>query len=311
MAAVGYAEARAESRFPVPVFDLETVPEHDRPRVAAMIPDPRIALAYKHRMVRGWYDFDLLDYCVSKKKNVILAGPTGSSKTTLFRAYSAARQLPFNAVECNGAMDPGIVIGRTGFLPDGTAGWIDGDMLLVHRYGGVNLIDEINMAHQRITAAWHGQLSVMRSISVPENSEVVKAGRGGIPKNGDSRNYPQPTLFGGAYNPRYQGAVRLNEALGNRFPTPFKWDYERSVEEQLCKSSRLLDMAYNLRSLAEIRTPVSTNMLMEFEEHARDLDMGMAEYFFVNHFASEEEGPVSRAIEAHSAAIAAELGLAA
>jgi len=305
------ATAPQTSRFPAPVFDLNLVPEHDRARVEAMIPDERLAQAYVHRTIRGWYDFDLLDYAVMKRSNVALAGPTGSSKTTLFRAYSAYRRLPFNVVECNGAMDPGVIIGRTSIGPDGSVSFIDGDMTLIVRYGGTNLIDEANLAHQRITASYHGLLSVMRAMSVPENGEVIRAGRGGMPKNG--RPVIQPTLFGVAYNPKYQGTVRLNEAFGNRLPKPFKWGYDRSVEEQLpCgRSPQLLDVAYNLRSLAEIRTPVSTNMLMEFVEHAVDLDMGMAEYFFVNHFNDDEEGPVSRALEAVRDQIARELGIAA
>jgi MoxR-like ATPase len=285
-----------------PTFDLSSVPEKDRSRVAAMIPHPAIGEAYVHRMVRGVLDFDLLDDAVEEQENVILAGPTGSSKTTLFRAYASARGLPFVVIECNAAMDPGVIIGRTSIGPDGSVEFVDGDLTLIVRYGGVALIDEINMAHPRVTAAWHGLLSVMRSMTIPENGEVVKAGAGGL-------GAPQDCLFGAAYNPRYQGTVRLNEALGNRFPMPFKWDYDRDVENQLVDSPRLIDMAYNLRSLAEIRTPVSTNMLMEFQRHAHKRGTDMAEYFFLNHFASDEEGPVSRALDANSAAIAAELGL--
>jgi MoxR-like ATPase len=168
----------------------------------------------------------------------------------------------------------------------------------------VNLIDEINLAHPRITAAWHGLLSVMRAMSLPENNQTVRAGRGGLGE-------PQPTLFGAAYNPRYQGTVRLNEALSNRFPIQLPWGYDRNVEEALLTSTRLLDMAENVRSLAEIRTPVSTNSLMEFERHVSRFGMGLASHLFVSRFAPEEQGPIGRALEAHSAAIAAELELTA
>jgi MoxR-like ATPase len=290
------------SVFTQPSFDLDTVPEKDRARVAALIPDPRIAAGYVHRQVNGWDDFDLLDGLCEEMENIILAGPTGSSKTTLFRSYAAARGLPFVVVECNAAMDPGTIIGRTTIGPDGAVEWVDGDMTLVIRYGGVVLIDEINMAHPRVTAAWHGVLSVMRAMSLPENGEVIRAGRGGTGER-------QPVLIGAAYNPHYQGTVRLNEALGNRYPAPFKWDYDREVESQLVKSPRLLDMAGTIRNLAEIRSPVSTNMLQEFVRHANKFDMAMAEYWFVNHFSDAEQGPVSRALEANSAAIARELGV--
>jgi MoxR-like ATPase len=267
-----------------------------------MIPDERLAEHYVHRTVDGFNDFDLLDVAVEERENVLLAGPTGSSKTTLFRAYAAARRMPFALVECNAAMDIGTIVGRTTIDSDGAVAFIDGDLTLCVRYGGVSLIDEISLAHPRITAGFHQLLAVTRRMSIPENNETVIAGRGGI---GD----PQPTLFGAAHNPRYQGTVRLNEALSNRFAMQLDWDYDRTVEAQLCDSERLLDLAYNMRSLAEIRTPVSTNALMEFERHAERFGMTLASTLFINRFAPEERGPVARALESGSAAIAAELSL--
>ena len=174
----------------------------------------------------------------------MLAGPTGSSKTSVFRAYAAARGLPFALVECNAAMDPGTVLGRTTIAPDGSVRWVDGDFTLVVRYGGVGLIDEINMAHPRITASFHQLLAVTRRMGIAEAGETVIAGRGGTGE-------PQPTLFGACLNVRYQGTVRLSEALDNRFAMHFDWDYERSVEEQLVTSGRLLDMAATIRGLDE------------------------------------------------------------
>jgi MoxR-like ATPase len=177
-----------------------------------------------------------------------------------------------------------------------------GDLSLVVNYGGVALFDEVNMAHPRITAAFHQLLAVTRRMSVPEAGTTLIAGRGGLGET-------QPTLFGAAYNPRYQGTVRLNEALGNRFAIQLDWDYDRNVEETLVQSTSLLDVAANTRSLAEIRTPVSTNALMEFELHAQRFGIGLATHLFVNRFAQEDRGPVSRAMEAQSANIARELEL--
>ena len=264
-----------------PTFDLDSVPADDRARVEALIPDPRIAGAYVHRNVDGISDFELFDVACEEQENVMLSGPTGSSKTSVFRAYAAERQLPFVLVECNAAMDPGTILGRTTITGDGEVRWIDGDFTLVVRYGGVVLIDEINMAHPRITAGFHQLLAVTRRMSIPEAGETVIAGRGGFGEI-------QPTLFASAYNPRYQGTVRLSEALSNRFALQLDWDYERAVEEQLIASTRLLDMADNIRSLAEIRTPLSTNALMEFERHAGRFGLTLASRLLVNRFAPEE-----------------------
>jgi MoxR-like ATPase len=284
------------------MFDIDTVLDEDRDRVEGLIPDARLADAYVHRTIAGFEDFDLFDVAVDERENVILAGPTGSSKTTVFRAYAAQRQLPFVLVECNAAMDPGVIIGRTTLTSEGEARFVYGDLSLVVKYGGVALFDEVNMAHPRITAAFHQLLAVTRRMSVPEAGETIVAGRGGTGET-------QPTLFGAAYNPRYQGTVRLNEALSNRFAMQLDWDYDRNVEEALVTSHSLLDMASNTRSLSEIRTPVSTNALMEFERHAQRFGMGLAEHLFVSRFAMEERGPVSRAMEAHRTTIARELEL--
>jgi MoxR-like ATPase len=283
---------------PAPTFCMEHVPVQDRQRLADLIPDPRIAGGYVHRSVEGIEDFALFDYAMRERENVLLEGPTGSSKTTVARAYAAARGVPFAVVECNGAMDPGTVLGRTMVGDDGIPGWVDGDFLLVVRYGGVVLLDEINLAHPRITAAFHGPLAVTRRISVPEAGETVVAG-------GPTR---APLLIVAAYNDRYQGTVRMNEAMSNRFALPLDWGYDRDVESALVASPRLLDMADGIRSLAEIRTPVSTNALQEFVRHHQAMGWAMAVKLFVQRFDSSERAVVSRALEALSGAIQEDLG---
>lgn len=283
-------------------FDITTVPEHHREMVQALIPDPRIAGGYVHRSIKGVDDFDVFDAAIALQHNVKLEGPTGSSKTTVFRAYAAARGLPLAIVECNANMDPKSVLGRTTIDPvSGLPTWIDAPALLVIRYGGVVLFDEINLAHPRVTAAFHGVTSVNRRLDLPENGEVVPAGRGGTGE-------PQPVLFASAMNPTtYHGTGRLNQAFGNRFPMAIKWPYLREVEEQIVTSMTLLDTADSIRSLSEVRSPCSTNMLIEFERHVEALGVDFAIEMFVNHFDDDERGPVDRAMEAVSLTIAAEL----
>lgn len=283
-----------------PTFDINTVPEKDRERVEKLIPDPAWADSYVHRNIEGWYDFDLFDYAVAEQENLILTGETGSSKSTAFRAYAALRGLPFALVESNASMDIQSVIGRTTVAHvDGLAvdEFVDGEMTLVVRYGGVLLIDEIDMTHPRVTAGFHQLLAGTRRMSVIENGETVIAA--------------YPSLFAAARNGRaYQGTTRMSEALLNRYAMPFDWNYERSVEEQLVTSGRLLDLAYGIRNTPEIRTPTSTNALMEYERHATKLDMAAANYFLLRRYPMEERGPVKLALEAEGAAIAAELGVA-
>jgi MoxR-like ATPase len=143
---------------------------------------------------------------------------------------------------------------------------------------------------------------VTRRISLPETGKTVKAGAGG---DGEV----QPVLIAAAYNPHYQGVVRLNEALTNRFALPFDWNYVRSVEEQLIASPTLLDFADNVRSLSDVRSPLSTNALMEFERHTQALNFEFASKILANRFSPEERGPVARALNAHAVRIVSDLGL--
>lgn len=291
-------------------FDITTVPIEDRDRVKALIPNPRIAEGYVHRTIDGFDDFDLFDVATEEAENILLEGPTGSSKTTAFRAYAAARGLPFVIVDFSATLDPSLILGRT--VPDGDGfRYAYGNFSLVVKYGGVVLFDECNMAHGRVGAAYHQLLAVTRRIDIPEAGENIQAGRGGCEQDEDGEwlSDAQPTLFAAAYNNGYQGVVVLNEAFRNRFQMPFDWGYDPNVEAALIDSPRLREMAENMRSLGEVRTPVSTNMLIEFVRHAQRVGMTLANRFFLNHFPADERGPIRRALGANGAAIAAELGV--
>jgi MoxR-like ATPase len=306
-------------------FDIDTVPDEDRERVEALIPGAGVARSYVHRNVHGLYDFDLFDGAVEEQENVLLAGPTGSSKTTAFRAYAAERHVPFALVECHAAMDPGMTVGKSTTLGDGSFGWMDGDMTVVARYGGVILFDEVNMAIPRVMAAFKALISVTRRLTIPENTESIIAGHGAhghhFEKDTDDdgnevdvlvcEGEAQPVLIAAAYNPRYQGTARLNEALLNQFALPVDWGYERAVEAQLIDSTTLLDQADGMRSLADIRTPVSTNMLMEFERHYLRWGADAAVGFFKAHFEDgTERNAVNRALDAEIDKIVREIDAA-
>jgi len=281
----------------VPTFDLATVPETDRARVASMIPNPAVADAYVHRHIEGVYDFDILDGAVEDVENVLLSGPTGSAKSTFFRAYAAYRQLPYTVIESNASMDLSTVLGR---INPQTFEWIDGEFTLIVRYGGVGVVEEINMTHPRIGAGYHQLLAVSRRMSLPENNETIVAGRGGL---GEA----QPVLLGANMNPKYEGTVRMNPALLNRFSLKMNWGYLREVEDQLCKSQRLITMAEGIRTLTEIRTPTPTNALQEFERHYVRHGWAFAARVFASRYDDAEAAPIMRALEANSAAIQSEL----
>jgi hypothetical protein len=72
----------------------------------------------------------------------------------------------------------------------------------------------------------------------------------------------------------------------------------------------MLDLARKMRLAfknGDIETPVSTNMLIEFEELAVDLGYDFAVNNFLNAFAEEERAPVTEAFDMFSSEIKAQV----
>jgi hypothetical protein len=101
--------------------------------------------------------------------------------------------------------------------------------------------------------------------------------------------------------PNYRGTMELNAAFKNRFDFKIPWDYDNDVEERLVKYPTLRDIAKRLREMygMEIQTPVSTNMLMEFESFAANpiLSMEFATMNFVSAFHPDEQEAVTKVFE--------------
>jgi hypothetical protein len=103
-------------------------------------------------------------------------------------------------------------------------------------------------------------------------------------------------------NPDYAGTGVVNAAFRNRFSIQIAWDYDDKVEAKLVKSQHLLTLAKQLRLEAAkgmYETPISTNMLMEFEEFIEVLGYDFAASNFINHFADEEQASVRLIFQTH------------
>lgn len=286
-----------------PSYDLERIPEQDRDRVAALIQDPRLATdVYIPRHPFGVHEFDLFEDARQLNENILLAGPTGSAKTTVARAYAAHMGLPFTSVEFNGGMDVASVLGHTTMTED-LIRWIDGEVTLLARYGGVILLDECNFAPPRFTAAFHGALDSRRRLTIIDHAETVRL-----------NPHPQyKVLVIAAYNngDEYVGTTELNAAFKNRFQVPLDWGYDDGVEQILIgdKSQTLLEAGRILRVMEEITTPVSTNSMQEVIKHARRMGIDVAIGLFTNRFDETERPIVTRQFEGLTVTIAQELGV--
>lgn len=280
-----------------PTFNIDDVPEHLKARVLSLIPSQQWADGYVSRDVLGHQDLDLFDGAKKIQQNIIMEGPTGSAKSMVAKAYAAKHGVPFARVNFNGAMDPAAVLGFVHIGADGEVEQVDGDATLVVRFGGVLFLDEANMTHAKLGAAFHQILDDDRRLTLVDFGETVNA-------------HPDLLILG-AYNKGYTGTARLNEAFIDRFHIPLDWDYDESVEQTLVGdfSERLLDVARNIRRLDEVRTPVSTRTLVAFIEQVDAFGYDTAAALFTNRFDPIERPSVSRVMEAQGAAIALELGV--
>lgn len=263
-----------------------------------MVPDKGELDNYIGRTINGHWDIDVLEYAHDKLQNVLLFGPTGTAKTTLVMAYSASVGRPFYAVPCNRGIEESQLFGRFQPTKDGGLNWVDGPVTKMVRDGGVLLIDEVNFAPPAFNSRMHPLLDRRRQLTLLDlNGEVIDA--------------HEDFQVIAAYNPRYIGTYPLNPAFRNRFAVKVPFDYLPEVERELVPSApTLVDVAIKLRAQydeGELNTPVSTNMLMEFEDFAHDLGYVWALENFLAAFEPEERQPVRNMFELHQDKLMGEL----
>ena len=116
-----------------------------------------------------------------------------------------------------------------------------------------------------------------------------------------------------SYNPDYQDTAPLNEAFANRFSRKVEWDYDTDVEARLIFGATIKELAAALRTArkgGEIRTDVSTNLLMSFEEMALDEDLtfAFAQSMFLSHFPPAEQPVVSSLFDLHKVGLMEDYG---
>jgi hypothetical protein len=263
--------------------------------LAHLIPAKVFAEEYVSRNFHGVKDIDLLRYAREARINTMLFGPTGPGKTSLILAYAATDGIPVVTIQANGAVDPNTFYGGLSIDPETGAlkGWEDSEITQVIRHGGILYVDEFNFLPAKVAATFHGLLDKRRQVTIlDKGNEVVQA-------------HPDLQVIV-AFNPEYEGTRPLNAATKNRFKLKLRFDYDRKVEEQLVYLPVMLDVAAKLRAsnkAGDLETPVSTNMLIEFEELAVDLGYDFAVENFLNAFHEDERSSVANIMELHSAAI--------
>lgn len=285
------------ARKSVEVLDMEEEESH------AYVPHPDYGLKYVHREVHGVQDFDLLEMCMEKAWNLLLRGDTGSGKTMLPMAYASKNLLRYFTVPCDISIDPRALFGK--MMPTEKMGefkWVDGPVTEMVRNGGILNISEINFMPAKIAASLYPLLDHRRSLTLLEHEgETIRPhGPNCWCEGADPLCRSKWLLIVADMNPKYRGTTDLNLALANRFPVKVNWGYLDSVENALVKSKELLIIVRKVRKQVEVRTPISTNSMMEFIEMSTILGIEFATQNFLNMFSDTEVEPVRLLMDAAS-----------
>ena len=141
--------------------------------------------------------------------NILLLGKPGTGKTALAYALSAATGMPVCTTAWNKHSEEGEVEGKSRIV-DGKPSFVETDGLLFHQYGGIDINEEINLADPSVTMGCLGQ-----KLEFPF---IVK-------KNGYETVVRHPlNVIIGTMNVGTNGSNPLNQALANRFNTPYILD---------------------------------------------------------------------------------------
>jgi MoxR-like ATPase len=262
---------------------MSTLTRDTQERLESMVPPRELAKAYINRNIFGVEDFKVFDWARSTKTNLLVKGPTQAAKTLALRAYGAARQIPVATVDVGAAMDPALTLGSHVRGLDGSLQWQDGLLTCVLRAEeGVAVLDECNMAHPKIMAAYHPLGDSRRAIYLQDTGELVRA-QGNL-------------LIAATMNPEYIGTTPIGQAFSARFQH-IPWDYDDRVEAKLLAPS-VRALARKLRDSEHVFTPVSTHLLMKFQDTITEMGYNFARSLLASSFSPDEGKGLNYAFDA-------------
>lgn len=267
-----------------------------RPKGVAEIPDEEVYKSYRGRKIGGRWDRDILEYAQANELNVLLMGDTGAGKTLVGKAYASKTRQHYYSLPCDVSIDPTALFGKMTPQEDGSFAWVDGPVTELFRYGGVLNISEINFMPPKIAAALYPALDGRRELVLLGNrGEVVRA-------------HPRLLIIADM-NPGYRGTQQLNAAFMNRWPLKIEWGYDADVERALVPVKALRDIVKALRKRVgtDLRTPISTNMAMEFVNLARDLGSAFAVTNFIAAFQPDERPAITEVFKLNDTELTKEL----
>ena len=229
-------------------------------------------------------DIQVLKEAYKSRQNTLLVGPTGAGKTHAIRLVAKELGIPYVRLNLNRMTTVEDFVGQ--WVPEKGGGykWNDGMLTRLMRYGGVVVVDEINAAPPEILFVLHSVTDDERQIVLTQkDGEVVKA-------------HPD-FWFVATMAPEYYGTEKLNQALKDRFEVVLQYPYDISIERQLLKDEWLVRAGEKLREQKEIKTPVSTRMLLQFERNQGIYGTELAVEMLISKFEPREQEIVREILE--------------
>lgn len=180
--------------------------------------------------------------------NIMLVGKPGTGKTTLVYAIGAATGIPVCSTVHTKHTDEDEYEGKTKIV-DGKPCFVETDSLLFHQFGGIDVCEEINLPDPSVTMGGLGQKLVYPYIVKKNGYETIV-------------RHPLNIIFG-TMNVGTNGSNGLNQALANRFKTPYILDdptrqtFIDILKKASKKSDEVCEWVYNAyeKTVAYLRSP--------------------------------------------------------
>ena len=195
---------------------------------------------YVERIVRAMYHF----------KQCALIGPSGTGKTHIIYLVAELTGLPVWEVNCGLQTSSYDLIGR--FVGLGKENWIDGQVTLWLRHGGILYLDEANMMKQDVATRLNPILDTRGHLVITEKDNEI------VPRH----KFGYCVLAMNPFSAEFSGTKKLNAAFRRRMAVWLNFTYQ-SIGENISDREKDLimkrsgageDIAYNiLRVGAEMR----------------------------------------------------------
>jgi MoxR-like ATPase len=261
--------------------------------------DPDVA-DYVERMIWGQPEHSYLDFARENQYPVIINGEAGTGKTTASAYYSASRGVPLAVIECNTMMTEASVQGK--YVPSGKGNelvWRYSAFATAITQPSVILLNETTRMPARTNALFLRVLHERELIVDTHHNEVIKL-------------HPDCLIIADA-NYGYRGTMDSDQAFLDRFAVKVEFAYDTEVEKHFIPSPSLLELAKEMRRLADtdgsFSIPISTRLLKNFVKIAQGLSMEFAIGNFAHNFPADERSSVEMLFQTYADNISAELGI--